>query len=192
MSNQKSPNTVVSELEGILSDPERVKYYMTGHGTQYQAAVEHFHEHFFEEPFEAFFSAVWVPHIGEKVRAMDAKSEKSMTLADATHYAETAHMVVASAEYVQMWEAIHMDTEGIWCPRGFPPKVMPASTLRGELGFDDGRMEELQHALLIVPSAYAARQLSRQRTVSDYVDAAHQESARLRKQRAELVGLASD
>lgn len=183
----KSPNTVVAELEELLLNPERLKYHMIGHGTVYQNAVEGFHEHFHNTPFEEFFSSAWGSHIAEKVRAIDASQGPSITMDDATHYAETAFMVVSAAGYVQLWDAIEMDSKELWAPPGFPPKVMPASSFEEDLGFDKSKMEGLQHALLIVPSGQTGRKLHKQRTVSDYVDVAYHESSRIMALRRELV-----
>jgi hypothetical protein len=98
-------------------------------------------------------------------------------------------MVASAAEYVQMWDAIEMDSKYLFAPPGFPPIVMPASSLEADLGFTKSKMGELQRALLIVPSQKAARKLLRQKTVSDYVDVAYQESLRIRALGKELSSL---
>ena len=185
----KSPNTVVAELEELLLSPERLVYQMIGCGTVYQDAVNCLFKHFHDTSFEEFFSSAWGTHIAEKVRAMDATQHPSLTTADARHYAETAFMVVSSVGYVQFWDAMEINAKDLFIPPGFPPKPMPASSFGKDLGFEASKMGGLQRALLIVPSEQAARKLLRQKTVSDYVDVAYQESSRIKALGEELAAL---
>ncbi len=184
--SKEGPSNTANGLKDILDDAARLKVYMLGHGVVKQELVEEFAGRFYGRELAEFFSEVWGPHLVERVRQMDAS--EGMTDDDAVHYAETAYNVLCSALYVQT--AIEgtfslVEGEPLY-PPGFPPKIMPASRFRENLGFDNDRMTLLRQSLSFAPSRAAWRALARQATAADYVDTAYQESRRLRKARTEI------
>lgn len=129
---QIDPNPVVRELDKLLKDPQRREIHFCDRGAADHTAVEDFHQAAYSSSFEEDFVKNWYNYLLEKARELASIGEVGE--AEAFELACTAYDTAAATEQA-LREKFMM--QGRIVLGSEVPRVLPPSSFRDDLGFDD-------------------------------------------------------